>query len=271
MYYYAGSQVALQWTNQHGCGANSNVHCEAVIQYMCETENEHLRDGTPKDVNDAATDTIPDDWNKIDEDNKGAKRYGYHEPHTWYHKCKTRSRNHGIFIADRKINKHDARGTRQNNNGNRRGLECPEERDYYPYWTPTPWRDIAVLVDDPSRCDYFKKASNNVQKLGECVLDADLDTIKVGTQIGLWNAATKTFVKMSNRGYLEKSRVDTDGYMDTRWTWEKFHVLDAGNGLVALFNPIHNQYIMMPPANETEVKVSAKTVVTANEYAVMAL
>ena len=180
----------MQWTAQHGCGQNSNVHCDVVIQMMCEDSNEHLRDGTPANVNDAATDTIPDDAQKIAEDNAGPKRFGYHESIEWYHKCTKRERNKGIFIADRKLRKQDARSTRQNNNGNRRGLECPEERDYYPYWTPTPWRDVAILVDDAKRCDYFKKArapahahapalvhartcsqaSNNVAKLGECVL-----------------------------------------------------------------------------------------------------
>ena len=75
-YYYGGSIVPMQWTAQHGCGGNSNVNCEIVIQYgrcrlavagglvgwlpllvvccggfryMCEDGNPKLRDGTPKD------------------------------------------------------------------------------------------------------------------------------------------------------------------------------------------------------------------------------
>lgn len=92
MYYYSGSILPIEWTNQHGCGGNSKASCEIVLQYACEDTldprvdnfwpwvtnkagpnskyygTQHFRsgeniaaprDGVPIDVNDAATDTIP--------------------------------------------------------------------------------------------------------------------------------------------------------------------------------------------------------------------
>lgn len=42
MYYYEGSILPIEWTNQHSC-ADQNSHCEMILQYMCD---DRLRDGS---------------------------------------------------------------------------------------------------------------------------------------------------------------------------------------------------------------------------------
>lgn len=69
----------------------------------------------------------------------------------------------GLFTADQKVG-GQSRNTRQNPGGTRRGYECPEERDYYPYWHPTEWKDIAVIAHNKSMCDFYKKESFNVKE-----------------------------------------------------------------------------------------------------------
>ena len=54
----------------------------------------------------------------------------------------------GLFTANQNLKGDSAKFTRQNANGKRRGYEVPEERDYYPYWAPTPWKDIAIMASD---------------------------------------------------------------------------------------------------------------------------
>eukprot|EP01089_Gocevia_fonbrunei_P017752 TRINITY_DN5849_c0_g1_i3.p1 TRINITY_DN5849_c0_g1~~TRINITY_DN5849_c0_g1_i3.p1 ORF type:complete len:608 (-),score=129.53 TRINITY_DN5849_c0_g1_i3:76-1899(-) len=181
MYYYAGSYVPIEWTNQHGCGDNANVFCEIVIQYMCGDE---VRDGT-------VTDTIPDDVNAFNtvvdnpdpelyigntnpnipnqDGNKKVYKFGMHESYQYYQDCKARQRNKGLFIADQNVGQA-AINTRQNPGGGRSGFECPEERDYYPYWHPTPWKDIAILTDDLGRCDYYRSETENDQGRNYCEL-----------------------------------------------------------------------------------------------------
>jgi hypothetical protein len=149
---------------------------------MCSTKDADptvlVRDGT-------TTDTITDDaTGPVAVDGNGDLLFGMHESYEYYQECKRRERNMGLFIADREeegnlnAGRRSAIFTRQNNNGNRHGYECVEERDYYPYWHPSPWRDVAIMTAKESYCKFYKRESQNVKKKGYCVMPAD----KVDTQ-----------------------------------------------------------------------------------------
>lgn len=173
MTYYEGSLLQIEWTVQHGCGADHpNVDCNMVLQYMC---GPWIRDGTEQGTPNTIGTNNGDgtvSYNTGDTLTSGAR--GQQEPLTWYNACATRRRNAGLFLADQNAGDATAAAVRdrQNpngNNGNRHGLECPEERDYYPYWTPTPWKDIAVLPSVTGRCSYYQDNSQNVKDKYICL------------------------------------------------------------------------------------------------------
>ncbi|KAF0977879.1 hypothetical protein FDP41_003201 [Naegleria fowleri] len=181
MYYYVGSVLPIEWTTQHSCGFR-NTFCNLVIQYMCDDTSPGLRDGTPQSETDSATDTI-------DEKNNNNTRYGMHEPMEYYKKCSTRRRNNGLYLADQKqqnpgflLPTSPATHTRQNANGARHGWECPEERDYYPYWHPTPWKDIAIFTHNTSMCEWYQANSENVVGRYECLTNDGKPTVYNGEQ-----------------------------------------------------------------------------------------
>jgi hypothetical protein len=117
---------------------------------------------------DAAAGSLTDEEAELAE----ACEFGMAEDYFWYNvDCQGRERNKGLYIADRDLNGNTAEHTRQNPNGNRRGLECPEERDYYPYWHPTQWMDMAVLVSDESWCPYYVAESQNTMERHYCYIE----------------------------------------------------------------------------------------------------
>jgi len=160
MTYYAGSTLRVEWTNQHSCGGPNN-NCEIILQYMC---SDLIRDGT-------TTSIIPDQNRRCRNRNCNLDReYGMHETlSSFQEECKYTERNKGLFTADQDLKGDSSIYTRQNPNGKRRGLECPEERDYYPYWGDSPWKDIAIMTNDVSRCGYYKAESQNVKSRYKCV------------------------------------------------------------------------------------------------------
>ena len=134
------------------------MQCNVVIQYMCEDTpfGGGIRDGS-------TTNTIPQNLS-----DPAYLTFGQHENYDYYRWCSTRERNKGLFIADQNLQGDRAIFTRQNANGNRYGFECPEERDYYPYFHATPWRDVMVCTDEPGRCGYYQGESQNVKDRGNC-------------------------------------------------------------------------------------------------------
>lgn len=191
MYFYVGSVLTVEWTNQHSCG-NDNNDCDIVLQYMCGPE---VRDGFPNgDANQPNTPDYCDPANPAagcnknrfnTKDGQGNLIYGLHESYDYYDKCYCRERNKGLFTADQAVNNNrGATASRQNQNGNNvrnnpgrgenanHGYECPEERDYYPYWHPTPWIDIAILTTRTKYCDFMKANSQNVAPSYECLFGA---------------------------------------------------------------------------------------------------
>jgi len=164
MYYYENSVLAIEWTDQHGCGGNSKVNCEIVIQYACEdtldpkiddfwpwTTNKgqagttyrdiqhfkipdgsnteypkmcsrsapdnndcHVaspRDGVPRDADDAATQTIPDNEASAIPDGVETRRFGMHESWDYYTLCQRTSRNKGLYTASKHKKKRSKRYT----------------------------------------------------------------------------------------------------------------------------------------------------------------
>ncbi|CBY06809.1 unnamed protein product [Oikopleura dioica] len=182
VYFQSGSspsELTLEWTNQHGCGrrdANDAnwVDCSYTIQYMCQPAGGDFHTLQNGFDTDTATYTPPPMdmeggqayLDRMEYDKERALDKGVHESWHYYDNCFKRERNRGLFVADRSRNRdRGATRTRQNENGAQYGYECPEERDYYPYWHPSPWIDIAHLTSETAQCpEIFDNSGNRAAK-----------------------------------------------------------------------------------------------------------
>jgi len=104
------------------------------------------------------------------------REYGMHESYSDYAYCRARERNKGLFVSTQKLKGRSAIFTRQNNDGSRYGLECPEERDYWPYWGHSSWKDIAILTDYQD-CQKIFSSLNNYSGFCHVLEDKDLETL----------------------------------------------------------------------------------------------
>jgi hypothetical protein len=171
-----GSYLSIEWTSQHSCGNDGKVNCNYVIQFACEdTLTSPSTGNTDGPVRDGVPAANPENGNQeqctgtITTTDPTNADTGRNEPLTYYNDCNTRERNGGLLTLDQNLDGNTAQFTRQNPGGTQYGFECEEERDYYPYWQPTPWRDVAVLTSRPNLCqDIYQKESQNVAPRYSC-------------------------------------------------------------------------------------------------------
>jgi len=243
MSYYEGSWLTLEWTNQHSCGYENN-HCQIIFQYMCQAkdslEEVRIRDGT-------TTDNIPNDENYNQKTAGGEDfTYGMHEPKKYYNECQTRERNKGLFKADRNLGGNPkAVRTRQNNNGNRSGFECPEERDHYPYWHPSPWKDIVVMTTDTSMCSYYQSESQNVMDKGHCINEDSEEEME-----NAWEFNNDNACKQAGHDWVVDSKWDIAEPECLSAPWSRDNHL--GNGITDTLSGYMSHYNWSLPTSKTE-------------------
>ena len=66
-----------------------------------------------------------------------------------------------------------------------------------------------------------------------------------GTMVAVYSRAWQRFIKLRDNGVVESSPVVSSGVMPDAWGWERFTVVDAGNGQIALHSCYNNRFVQM--------------------------
>merc|ERR1719230_1204270 len=171
--------------------SNNNVNdANAGIQgahYTADYRNYVTATGMRVQLRNGVNTNTPDDPNNINQaratfQNNNNNGVGRAESEEFYAYAKNRERNKGLFTADQNLAGDAQINTRQNPGGTRRGLEVPEERDYFPWWDPSIWRPFAIVHNDVQECQAkMQMYSSAKEDKTACVqTNADLNNANQG-------------------------------------------------------------------------------------------
>jgi len=271
-----GSVMKVTWTAQHGC-ANEKNNCNMVLEYTCDTHHQDdddvlnvnynptnpaavtqsaatlanldydLMTGLRVQIKNGLNTNTPNDPNNVrdvaatkqNNDNNNNFRT---ESEEYYAFGKQRERNKGLFTADQNLQGNDQTKTRQNPGGTRRGLEMPEERDYFPWWQPSIWRPMAIVHNNLEECQRHMAANSSaVETKYACVPQrrqvrngAGANT---GGVTGLNNADLQTLLQSkteaectTNQGTWYAHKFDMDPPQCVQGTWSQVNNLGNVDG-----------------------------------------
>ncbi|CAE7340122.1 unnamed protein product [Symbiodinium sp. CCMP2592] len=73
--------------------------------------------------------------------------------------------------------------------------------------------------------------------------------LEPGTVVALHNAVHNRFLSMNSHHMMDRSPEKGVGDLPDWWSWQRFKVVDAGNGQIGLYNEHHKRYVMMSGCN----------------------
>jgi hypothetical protein len=109
--------------------------------------------------------------------------------------------------------------------------------------------------DDKMRKKVAEQMATARKKAAEEAAPAQQSLLKVGSTVALWNPAHKRYIRMPDGDKLDKSPDDANSKnmkLPDGWNWERFEVVDAGNGEIALYNKAHNRFVRMPAGDKLD-------------------
>merc|ERR1719408_517505 len=71
------------------------------------------------------------------------------------------------------------------------------------------------------------------------------DLLPVGAVVAFHSKIHNRYIRLRDNKDMDASDTKGVNELPDNWTWERFHVVDAGNGEIALWSEIHNRYIRM--------------------------